>query len=203
MTGKTMMPDNFDEYFEKWLARKITQKEIANELKVSQSVVSNWIIQFRKDTGKDRDYIKTDAFKDALKGYEDKELSTRQAGRMLGITHTGFRKLVMKAQEQQKDSEEQKQQKGSAEKEDAPKEQADRYGIDQMKEEIESAYEANKGNATKDKSMEMEDFLKPSGTCELEYEGLFLPKKEYGIDQLMADLSDETPETGEDGPGGR
>ena len=30
-----------------------------------------------------------------------------------------------------------------------------------------------------------------------------LPKKEYGIDQLMADLSDETPETGEDGPGGR
>ena len=41
MTGKTMMPDNFDEYFEKWLARKITQKEIANELKVSQSVVSN------------------------------------------------------------------------------------------------------------------------------------------------------------------
>lgn len=49
----------------------------------------------------------------------------------------------------------------------------------------------------------VEDFLKPSGTCELEYEGLFLPKKEYGIDQLMADLSDETPETGEDGPGGR
>ena len=55
MTGKTMMPDNFDEYFEKWLARKITQKEIANELKVSQSVVSNWIIQFRKDTGKHQD----------------------------------------------------------------------------------------------------------------------------------------------------
>ena len=50
MTGKTMMPDNFDEYFEKWLARKITQKEIATELRVSQSVVSNWIIQFRKDS---------------------------------------------------------------------------------------------------------------------------------------------------------
>lgn len=148
MTGKTMMPDNFDEYFEKWLARKITQKEIATELRVSQSVVSNWIIQFRKDTGKDRDYIKTDAFKDALKGYKNDELSTRQAGRMLGITHTGFRKLVMKAQEQQKDSEEQKQQKNSVTKEDAP-------------------------------------------------------KKEYGIDQLMADLSAETPETGEDGPGGR
>lgn len=144
MTGKTMMPDNFDEYFEKWLARKITQKEIANELKVSQSVVSNWIIQFRKDTGKDRDYIKTDAFKDALKGYENDELSTRQAGRMLGITHTGFRKLVMKAQEQQKSEE----QKNSAAKEDAP-------------------------------------------------------KKEYGIDQLMANLSDETPETVEDGPGDR
>lgn len=140
-----MMPDNFDEYFEKWLARKITQKEIAAELRVSQSVVSNWIIQFRKDTGKDRDYIKTDAFKDALKGYENDELSTRQAGRMLGITHTGFRKLVMKAQEQQKDSEEQK---NSAAKEDTP-------------------------------------------------------KKEYGIDQLMADLSDETPETTEDGPGDR
>lgn len=144
MTGKTMMPDNFDEYFEKWLARKITQKEIATELRVSQSVVSNWIIQFRKDTGKDRDYIKTDAFKDALKGYENDELSTRQAGRMLGITHTGFRKLVMKAQEQQKSEE----QKNSAAKEDAP-------------------------------------------------------KKEYGIDQLMANLSDETPETVEDGPGGR
>ncbi|CUM77660.1 Uncharacterised protein [Dorea longicatena] len=144
MTGKTMMPDNFDEYFEKWLARKITQKEIATELRVSQSVVSNWIIQFRKDTGKDRDYIKTDAFKDALKGYENDELSTRQAGRMLGITHTGFRKLVMKAQEQQKSEE----QKNSAAKEDAP-------------------------------------------------------KKEYGIDQLMANLSDETPETVEDGPGDR
>ena len=91
MTGKTMMPDNFDEYFEKWLARKITQKEIANELKVSQSVVSNWIIQFRKDTGKDRDYIKTDAFKDALKGYEDEKLSLREAGHLLGISHTGFR----------------------------------------------------------------------------------------------------------------
>lgn len=142
MTGKTMMPDNFDEYFEKWLARKITQKEIANELKVSQSAVSNWIIQFRKDTGKDRDYIKTDAFKDALKGYEDKELSTRQAGRMLGITHTGFRKLVMKAQEQQKDT---------PVKEDVAKESLGRYGID----------------------------------------------------QLMADLSDEAPEIGEDGPGGR
>lgn len=140
-----MMPDNFDEYFEKWLARKITQKEIATELRVSQSVVSNWIIQFRKDTGKDRDYIKTDAFKDALKGYENDELSTRQAGRMLGITHTGFRKLVMKAQEQQKDSEEQK---NSAAKEDAP-------------------------------------------------------KKEYGIDQLMANLSAEAPETVEDGPGDR
>lgn len=144
MTGKTMMPDNFDEYFEKWLARKITQKEIATELRVSQSVVSNWIIQFRKDTGKDRDYIKTDAFKDALKGYENDELSTRQAGRMLGITHTGFRKLVMKAQEQQKSEE----QKNSAAKEDAP-------------------------------------------------------KKEYGIDQLMANLPDETPETVEDGPGDR
>lgn len=134
-----MMPDNFDEYFEKWLARKITQKEIANELKVSQSVVSNWIIQFRKDTGKDRDYIKTDAFKDALKGYENDELSTREAGRMLGITHTGFRKLVMKAQ---------KQQKGSAEKEDAPKEQADRYGINQLmadlsKESVEHMSERN------------------------------------------------------------
>lgn len=140
-----MMHDNFDEYFEKWLARKITQKEIATELRVSQSVVSNWIIQFRKDTGKDRDYIKTDAFKDALKGYENDELSTRQAGRMLGITHTGFRKLVMKAQEQQKDSEEQK---NSAAKEDAP-------------------------------------------------------KKEYGIDQLMANLSAEAPETVEDGPGDR
>lgn len=139
MTGKTMMPDNFDEYFEKWLARKITQKEIANELKVSQSVVSNWIIQFRKDTGKDRDYIKTDAFKDALKGYEDKELSTRQAGRMLGITHTGFRKLVVKAQEQQKDT---------PVKEDVAKESLGRYGIDQMmadlsKESVEHMSERN------------------------------------------------------------
>lgn len=144
MTGKTMMPDNFDEYFEKWLARKITQKEIATELRVSQSVVSNWIIQFRKDTGKDRDYIKTDAFKDALKGYENDELSTRQAGRMLGITHTGFRKLVMKAQEQQKSEE----QKNSAAKEDAPKKQADRYGIDQLmadlsKESVEHMSERN------------------------------------------------------------
>jgi predicted transcriptional regulator len=157
MTGKTMMPDNFDEYFEKWLARKITQKEIANELKVSQSVVSNWIIQFRKDTKKDRDYIKTDAFKDALKGYEDKELSTRQAGRMLGITHTGFRKLVMKHQEQQKaleeqqkqkSSEEQKKQKNPVAKEDAPKKQAVRYGIDQLmadlsKESVEHMSERN------------------------------------------------------------
>lgn len=135
MTGKTMMPDNFDEYFEKWLARKITQKEIATELRVSQSVVSNWIIQFRKDTGKDRDYIKTDAFKDALKGYENDELSTRQAGRMLGITHTGFRKLVMKAQGQ----------KNSAAKEDAPKKE---YGIDQLmgdlsKESVEHISERN------------------------------------------------------------
>lgn len=150
MTGKTMMPDNFDEYFEKWLARKITQKEIANELKVSQSVVSNWIIQFRKDTGKDRDYIKTDTFKDALKGYKNDELSTRQAGRMLGITHTGFRKLVMKHQEQQKQksSDEQKQQKGSATNKDAPKEQSDRYGIDQLmgdlsKESVEHMSERN------------------------------------------------------------
>ena len=123
MTGKTMMPDNFDEYFEKWLARKITQKEIANELKVSQSVVSNWIIQFRKNTGKDRDYIKTDAFKDALKGYEDEKLSLREAGHLLGISHTGFRKLAMKAQEQQKDT---------PVKEDVAKESLGRYGIDQM-----------------------------------------------------------------------
>lgn len=139
MTGKTMMPDNFDEYFEKWLARKITQKEIANELKVSQSVVSNWIIQFRKDTGKDRDYIKTDAFKDALKGYEDKKLSLREAGHLLGISHTGFRKLAMKAQEQQKDT---------PVKEDVAKESLGRYGIDQMmadlsKESVEHMSERN------------------------------------------------------------
>lgn len=139
MTGKTMMPDNFDEYFEKWLARKITQKEIANELKVSQSVVSNWIIQFRKDTGKDRDYIKTDAFKDALKGYEDEKLSLREAGHLLGISHTGFRKLAMKAQEQQKDT---------PVKEDVAKESLGRYGIDQMmadlsKESVEHMSERN------------------------------------------------------------
>ncbi|MEQ3354912.1 antirestriction protein ArdA [Dorea longicatena] len=82
----------------------------------------------------------------------------------------------------------------------------DYYDKDEMKEEIESAYEAyeaHEGNTAKDKDIEKEGFLKPSGTYELEYEGLFLPKKEYGIDQLMADLSDETPETGEDGPGGR
>lgn len=147
MTGKTMMPDNFDEYFEKWLARKITQKEIANELKVSQSVVSNWIIQFRKDTGKDRDYIKTDAFKDALKGYEDEKLSLREAGHLLGISHTGFRKLAMKAQEQQK-SEEQEQQKDTPVKEDVAKESLGRYGIDQMmanlsKESVEHMSERN------------------------------------------------------------
>lgn len=134
-----MMPDNFDEYFEKWLARKITQKEIANELKVSQSVVSNWIIQFRKDTKKDRDYIKTDAFKDALKGYEDKKLSLREAGHLLGISHTGFRKLAMKAQEQQKDT---------PVKEDVAKESLGRYGIDQMmadlsKESVEHMSERN------------------------------------------------------------
>lgn len=139
MTGKTMMPDNFDEYFEKWLARKITQKEIANELKVSQSVVSNWIIQFRKNTGKDRDYIKTDAFKDALKGYEDEKLSLREAGHLLGISHTGFRKLAMKAQEQQKDT---------PVKEDVAKESLGRYGIDQMmadlsKESVEHMSERN------------------------------------------------------------
>lgn len=139
MTGKTMMPDNFDEYFEKWLARKITQKEIAYELKVSQSVVSNWIIQFRKDTGKDRDYIKTDAFKDALKGYEDEKLSLREAGHLLGISHTGFRKLAMKAQEQQKDT---------PVKEDVAKESLGRYGIDQMmadlsKESVEHMSERN------------------------------------------------------------
>lgn len=142
-----MMPDNFDEYFEKWLARKITQKEIANELKVSQQVVSNWIIQFRKDTGKDRDYIKTDAFKDALKGYEDEKLSLREAGHLLGISHTGFRKLVMKAQEQQK-SEEQEQQKDTPVKEDVAKESLGRYGIDQMmadlsKESVEHMSERN------------------------------------------------------------
>lgn len=123
MTGNTLMPDNFDDYFEKWLARKITQKEIANELNVSQSAVSNWIIQFKKDAGKDRDYIKTDAFKDALKAYENEELSLREAGHLLGISHTGFRKLVMKAQEQQKDP---------AMKEEAVKERSDRYGINQM-----------------------------------------------------------------------
>lgn len=139
MTGKTIMPDNFDEYFEKWLARKITQKEIANELKVSQSVVSDWIIQFRKDTGKDRDYIKTDAFKDALKGYEDEKLSLREAGHLLGISHTGFRKLAMKAQEQQKDT---------PVKENVAKESLGRYGIDQMmadlsKESVEHMSERN------------------------------------------------------------
>lgn len=139
MTGKTIMPDNFDEYFEKWLARKITQKEIAYELKVSQSVVSNWIIQFRKDTGKDRDYIKTDAFKDALKGYEDEKLSLREAGHLLGISHTGFRKLAMKAQEQQKDT---------PVKEDVAKESLGRYGLDQMmadlsKESVEHMSERN------------------------------------------------------------
>lgn len=123
MTGNTLMPDNFDDYFEKWLARKITQKEIANELNVSQSAVSNWIIQFKKDAGKDRDYIKTDAFKDALKAYENEELSLREAGHLLGISHTGFRKLVMKVQEQQKDP---------AMKEEAVKERSDRYGINQM-----------------------------------------------------------------------
>lgn len=46
----------------------------------------------------------------------------------------------------------------------------DYYDKDEMKEEIESAYEAyeaNKGNAAKNKGVEKEGFLKPSGTFEL------------------------------------
>lgn len=41
--------------------------------------------------------------------------------------------------------------------------------------------------------------------CREDFKGLDSSKepKEYGIDQLMADLSDEAPEIGEDGPGGR
>lgn len=43
----------------------------------------------------------------------------------------------------------------------------DYYDKDEIKEEIESSYEANKGNTAKNKGVEKEGFLKPSGTYEL------------------------------------
>lgn len=79
----------------------------------------------------------------------------------------------------------------------------DEYDMDAIKEKIEFAYEAGKDGAAENKDPDEMDILKPSGTYELKYEGLPLPKEGYGIDQMMADLCDDIPAAGEDGPGGR
>ena len=49
----TKMPDDFESYFSKWVAGEMTQKQIADELWVSQSVVSDSGIPRKAQPGQD------------------------------------------------------------------------------------------------------------------------------------------------------
>lgn len=94
----TKMPDNFESYFSKWVAGEMTQKQIADELWVSQSVVSDWIAGFREKLNQDkvRRADQIEGFSSVLEKYSHGEISQREAGKMLGISHTAFRTYARK-----------------------------------------------------------------------------------------------------------
>lgn len=94
----TKMPDNFESYFSKWVAGEMTQKEIADDLWVSQSVVSDWIAGFREELKQDkvRRADQIEGFSSILEKYSHGEISQREAGKMLGISHTTFRTYARK-----------------------------------------------------------------------------------------------------------
>ena len=94
----TKMPDDFESYFSKWVAGEMTQKQIADELWVSQSVVSDWIAGFREKLNQDkiRRADQIEGFSSVLEKYSHGEISQREAGKMLGISHTAFRTYARK-----------------------------------------------------------------------------------------------------------
>lgn len=100
MVGRpSIMPDDFQDYFRKWLAGDMTQKEIGQELRVSQSVVSNWIGEYRDKTGLDKETSTAESrsnFPDVLNRYLQGEITQREAGSELGVSHTRFRQLAQK-----------------------------------------------------------------------------------------------------------
>ena len=86
------MPDDFEKYFSKWVSGDMTQKQIADDLWVSQSVVSDWIAGFRERLNQDkiRRADQIEGFPEVLEKYSRGEISQREAGKMLGISHGTF-----------------------------------------------------------------------------------------------------------------
>lgn len=94
------MPDNFQDYFVDWLAGDITQAEIAEKLDVRQSTVSSWIKQYKDMTGLDRGN-KDEGFlaESTIDRYLRGEITQREGGKILGVSHTVFGGYVRKCTE--------------------------------------------------------------------------------------------------------
>lgn len=98
MVGRpSAMPDDFQDYFIDWLAGDITQAEIAERLDVSQPTVFNWIKQYKDITGLDRGN-KNEGFlaESTIDRYLRGEISQREGGKILGVSHTVFAGYVRK-----------------------------------------------------------------------------------------------------------
>lgn len=101
MVGRpSAMPDDFQDYFVDWLAGDITQAEIAERLDVRQSTVSSWIKQYKDMTGLDRGN-KDEGFlaESTIDRYLRGEITQREGGKILGVSHTVFAGYVRKRTE--------------------------------------------------------------------------------------------------------
>ena len=98
MVGRpSVMPDDFQDYFVDWLAGDITQAEIAERLDVRQSTVSSWIKQYKDMTGLDRGNKDEGFLADStINRYLRGEISQREGGKILGVSHTMFGDYVRK-----------------------------------------------------------------------------------------------------------
>lgn len=96
MTGRpSKMPDDFQDHFVDWLVGDVTQSEIAEKLNVRQSTVSNWIGYYKELTGLDRGTKGEGILAEAtLDRYANGEITQREGGEILGVSHTAFGKYA-------------------------------------------------------------------------------------------------------------
>lgn len=96
MTGRpSKMPDDFQDHFVDWLAGDVTQSEIAEKLNVRQSTVSNWIGYYKELTGLDRGNKDEGILAEStLDRYARGEITQREGGKILGVSHTTFGKYA-------------------------------------------------------------------------------------------------------------
>ena len=86
------LPPEFAEVYGRWRSFEITQIEAARELNVVQSTFSNWKTKYEADNGLEPrgPSPAPDGFDEVFRRYENHEITCREAGRLLGVSHSEF-----------------------------------------------------------------------------------------------------------------